>query len=95
MNIEWSPNARRQYLERLSWLRIRDSKLAVRLAADVDKAVRTAAQFPLANRSARRDPTSPERMKSLPKWHKIILYQIEADRIVILTIRDTRQEQKP
>jgi plasmid stabilization system protein ParE len=53
-----------------------------------------AARRPMANRSARTSDMSNKRIISLPKWHKIIIYQIETDRIVILTIRDTRQEAK-
>jgi plasmid stabilization system protein ParE len=43
----------------------------------------------MANRAAR---SERERMKSLSKWHKVIIYKVEPDRIVIVSIRDTRQD---
>jgi plasmid stabilization system protein ParE len=89
MAIEWSPQAKADLLVSLAWLLSRNAPSAEKAARDIQRAVELAAAFPMANRAAR---SEFERIKSLPKWHKIIIYKVEIDRIVIVSIRDTRQE---
>ena len=92
MEIEWSPRAQHDLLTTLAWLLSRSPTSAERAAEDILGAVQSAARRPYANRSAQISDSSSSRIKSLPKWHKIIIYKVEPDRIVIVSIRDTRQE---
>jgi plasmid stabilization system protein ParE len=73
----------------LGMLLSRNARSEEKAARDIQRAVELAATFPMANRAAR---TESERIKSLPKWHKIIIYKVEVDRIVIVSIPVTRQE---
>jgi plasmid stabilization system protein ParE len=57
--------------------------------ADFVSAVHMLRLLPLIGRAGTQ---AKENFWSLPKWHKVIVYRIEDTRIVILTIRDTRQE---
>jgi plasmid stabilization system protein ParE len=91
--IEWSPKAQGELFEAVAWLLSRNPSAAVSASDDIMSAVKAAAMRPSAKRAA--SANNPDiRIKSLPRWHKIIVYQIQPDRIVIVSIRDTRQEPK-
>jgi plasmid stabilization system protein ParE len=87
--VKISSRAERELANILTWLKERNPTAAKEAEEAIANAIDMAAAFPMANRAAR---TEFERIKSLPKWHKIIIYKVEFDRIVIASIRDTRQE---
>lgn len=87
--VKISKRAERELADALEWFKERNPSAAKQAEEDIAVAINLAAAFPMANRAAR---SEFERIKSLPKWHKIIIYKVEIDRIVIVSIRDTRQE---
>jgi plasmid stabilization system protein ParE len=92
--VVWSTRARADFAASLAWLLARNPEAAAKLAEDVEQAVAFAARRPFASRAARASGPVGIRIKSMPKWRKIIIYAVETDGITILSIRDTRQETK-
>jgi plasmid stabilization system protein ParE len=88
LQIFVTAQAERELEAMLAWLSERNPKAAQKAELDVSRAIDLAALFPMANRAAK---SELERIKSLPKWHKVIIYKVEAERIIVLSIRDTRQ----
>lgn len=91
LTIFISLQAERELEAILRWLVARNPAAAQKAETDIAHAIEMAALFPMSNRAAR---NSVERLKSLPKWHKVIIYKVEASRIIVLSIRDMRQEPK-
>lgn len=87
--ILWTHEARNDLKDALAWLRTRNRIAAARMEQDILDLVAAAAKRPEAGRQGQIEQV---RLRSLPRWHRRLAYQLRDDSILILSIKDTRQE---
>lgn len=87
-----SSKARYDFVQMIAWIDQHNPRSATLARDDVLASFSPIARHPMANHSAKTSDKGDKRIKSLPKWHKVIIYKVETDRILIISIRDTRQE---
>lgn len=87
--VYWTESARHALQESKTYLERQRRGTADKISGDIFKAGKANALIPLAGRV---ETTGLVHVWSLPKWHKMIIYRIEADDIQIIAFRDTRQE---
>lgn len=87
--VRWSAEARSRQLEWLDYLLGIDETLADRAAIDSEAKSAEVGRHPLAYRRSRW-PGLHE--TSLTLWHKILVYQVKAEEVVIISFYDMRQD---
>lgn len=89
MRVQWSRRAETELEGFLDYLSARAPSL-VRAARDgAYSAAANLADFPLAHREARWDGL---RELVLHRWKRLVVYRVEAERILIVAFLDTRQD---
>lgn len=88
--VEWSERARRQLGEWTAFLeRKASSEVAKRAALETEAAATALGRFSGYRRSRRWDGF---RELGLRDWHKLLVFQVEEDRVVISALFDQRQD---
>jgi plasmid stabilization system protein ParE len=87
--ILWSDIAKQDLRSALAWLRRHNRRASIDAELDILNMIVSISQRPFAGRS---DIMKDVKLRSLPKWHRRIAYQIEGDAIRLLSIRDTRRK---
>jgi len=89
VTVTWSPAAETAYLRYLSHLVGLNPTAALRAEREISSAAANLVDFPLAHREARWEGL---REQVLHRWKKLIVYRVEAERILIVAFLDARQD---
>ena len=92
MNVEWLPSAARTLEARLSYIAERNARAAVDTGNAIEAAVSRLADFPESARPGRVPGT---RELVVPATPFIVVYRIEATRVVILRVLHGAQQWPP
>ncbi len=84
----WSPRARAELRSLISYLRRRNSAVAVRASKEILAAGDQLLRFPDMGRPA----TLGRRERSLSDWHIVMVYRVMDGAVEISTLRDTRRK---
>jgi plasmid stabilization system protein ParE len=88
--VAWSESAHRQVSDYIDYLREVAPHVALRAAKEIFEEAERASVRPFGPRMSRRWPGLRE--ISLHRWHKILVYRVEDERIVVAGVYDTRQD---
>jgi toxin ParE1/3/4 len=87
-SVRWTLRAIQEAEEWIDWLTDRNVKSAIVASNELVRRTDRLAQF---NELGRVGRLSGTRELSLPKWQKIVVYEIVEKSVVIISLRDTRQ----
>lgn len=87
--VRWSDEARANQREWLDYLESQDSRWTDRAAAESESLSLKVGARPFAYRASR---WAGLREASLLRWHKIIVFQVLPDEVVVLSLYDARQD---
>jgi plasmid stabilization system protein ParE len=88
-SVQWTLRAIQEAEEWINWLTLRNVKSAILASEELVRKTDRLAQF---NELGPIGRLSGTRELSLPKWQRIVVYQILTNTMVILSVRDTRQD---
>ena len=89
MRAIWSPRARAELRDYVVYFRERNAAAARRASAELTEVGRKLGRNPYLGRPGQREG---EREFSVADWHKVIVYKVSANQIVISPLRDTRMQ---
>lgn len=89
MKIIWSLRAARELESFLDYVAVHAFSLVREARDDAFAATERLVNFPYAHRAAR---WAGLREMVVPRWNKLIVYRVKADRVVIIAFLDTRQD---
>jgi toxin ParE1/3/4 len=87
-SVRWTLRAVQEAEDWIDWLTERNVKSAILASSELVRRTNRLAQF---NELGRVGRLSGTRELSLPKWQKIVVYEIVDESVVIVSLRDTRQ----
>ncbi len=87
--VEWSSRAERQLASWIRYLvRVAGAELAERANTEVQEKAASLAQF-----SGHRESWWPDYQHiSLGDWHKLLVYRVEGNRVIVAALYDMRQD---